>query len=405
MKRFTYCGFISFSALAMVLMGAMPAQAAVAVGDKPELSVPAVGGGTIDLKKLKGKIVMLDFWATWCRPCMDEAPHMVEINKKYGPKGLQIIGISLDNDAATMQRVAKEVGFTWPQHIDKGDVKAQFGVSGIPSVFLIGPEGDVLWQGHPANLDAALEKAFKENPPRLVDEKILVAAQELLTSAEGKAQDGDAVGAIKLMGRIPKAAKVDEDFAAKFEEVSKSLEASAGKLLKEVEPQIEKGEYVEAIARLKDLSASLEGTDTGKEARRRLTQVQAMPAARKAVQTAQKEGKAKEGLAVAQKLKSSGKHELAYPRFKALAKQFPDTAAGAKAAKAVAQYENDKEFVQRVMEKEASVKAKGTLNIARAYAKNNRPDLARSKYQSIIDEYPGTSFAKTAEQEMAALGS
>src|SRR5271170_227319 len=96
-----------------VLCLVAPALGTVQVGDTPQIQFTAADGTHVDLAALKGKIVIVDMWATWCGPCMAEAGHMVQINQKYGDKGLQIIGISLDQDKPTMLAVAKEKGFTW----------------------------------------------------------------------------------------------------------------------------------------------------------------------------------------------------------------------------------------------------------------------------------------------------
>ena len=126
-------------------------RAAVNVGDQPKLEFKSADGTPVSLDQLKGKMVVVDFWATWCGPCMAEAGHMVELNSKYAPQGLQIIGISLDQDKTKMASTAKEKGFVWPQYFDglvwQNKLAGEWGVHGIPQTFLIGPEGKVLWKG------------------------------------------------------------------------------------------------------------------------------------------------------------------------------------------------------------------------------------------------------------------
>src|SRR5947209_13355378 len=170
-----------FGALLLLVLAPRSSRGAVAVGDQPKLEFKAADGTPVSLDKLKGKLVVVDFWATWCGPCMAQAGHMVELNNKYGPQGLQVIGISLDQDKQQMLATAKEKGFTWPQYFDglvwENKLAGTWGVHGIPATFLIGPDGKVLWTGHPGHIDAPLAQAFKEHPPVLVDPAVLADAK------------------------------------------------------------------------------------------------------------------------------------------------------------------------------------------------------------------------------------
>ncbi len=138
----------------------------VSVGSQPSLEFQSTAGQTIKLDSYRGKIVLIDFWATWCGPCMAELPNMLATEKTYGPRGLQILGISLDRDANALARVVRDKNIPWPQHLDEnGDVSRRFGVDSIPRCFLIGTDGAVLWTGHPSDLQTQLTKAFAQHPP------------------------------------------------------------------------------------------------------------------------------------------------------------------------------------------------------------------------------------------------
>jgi thiol-disulfide isomerase/thioredoxin len=103
----------------------------------------------------KGKVVMLDFWATWCGPCMMEVPGLVKGYNEFHPKGLEILGISLDqpNAAEKVKSVTADKGMTWPQVYDgkywKAEVADLYGIQSIPAAFLVdGDTGEVLAAGN-----------------------------------------------------------------------------------------------------------------------------------------------------------------------------------------------------------------------------------------------------------------
>lgn len=389
----------------LLVLAAVPALGEVEVGDKPALELKSTDGTSITSENLKGKLVLLDFWATWCGPCVREAPHMVALNQKYGPKGLQIIGISLDRDAAALAKGAKDLKLAWPHHLDVGSrVSGQFGVNGIPHVFLISPKGEVLWHGHPAQMDGPIEKAFKEHPPQLVDPRTLAKAKELLVDIEARSEAGETAAAMKLLAKVPAEAKADGDTAARIDAARKSVEAEADKMIGEVDPLIAEGKYVPAINRLKDLSKALAGTPAGATARKKLNELLAKPEARQQAEAADKASRSEEALAVAQSLQKEKKDDQAYFKFKSIVREFPGTEAANTAAGHVKRYESDKAFVKRVIEKEAATKAKAALSMARSYKGARKIDQARAKYQSIITDFPGTPYAETAKQEMASLG-
>lgn len=119
-------------------------------------------GKEIRIADYKGKVVMVDFWAAWCGPCMTEAPNVVRTYVKYHPKGFEIIGISLDHTKDQMLKAVKEKGMTWRQYFDgrgwENAVSQAYGIQAIPATYLVGPDGKVITnQTRGPKLEAELE--------------------------------------------------------------------------------------------------------------------------------------------------------------------------------------------------------------------------------------------------------
>ncbi|MCX7887579.1 MAG: TlpA family protein disulfide reductase [Verrucomicrobiae bacterium] len=132
-----------------------------------ELKYTAVDGREVDLSKMRGKVVLVDFWATWCAPCRREVPNVVAAYQKYRDKGFEVVGISLDEDKEAMIAYTKEHGMTWPQHCDgKGwhnEISTRFGVQSIPAMWLVDKKGMIRsTDARGEQLAVWIEKLLKE---------------------------------------------------------------------------------------------------------------------------------------------------------------------------------------------------------------------------------------------------
>jgi len=114
----------------------------------PNISSPTPQGGSVALEDLRGKVVMIDFWASWCRPCRMENPNVVKAYNKYKGAGFEILGVSLDNNKQKWVDAIAKDGLTWPHISDLGGWGSQpaaaYGVSSIPATYLLDREGKII---------------------------------------------------------------------------------------------------------------------------------------------------------------------------------------------------------------------------------------------------------------------
>lgn len=114
---------------------------------------------------LTGRVYVLEFWATWCPPCVQSIPHMIELANKYKNSAVSFIAISVDRTSEPVKRMVKSKGITYHVGMDNG-LSEKYSVRGVPSAFIIDRSGKVAWQGHPMepSFEPALVNALKTSP-------------------------------------------------------------------------------------------------------------------------------------------------------------------------------------------------------------------------------------------------
>ena len=133
----------------------------------PDIALPGPDGQTYRLSSLRGKWVLIDFWASWCRPCRMENPNVVRLYQKYHPKGFEIFGVSLDYQREAWVQAIKQDNLTWTHVSDlKGwqSAAAQlYRINSIPSTILVDPEGRIAAKGlRGSSLEAKLREIYGE---------------------------------------------------------------------------------------------------------------------------------------------------------------------------------------------------------------------------------------------------
>jgi len=152
-------------AVACLLLSTQPAAAILQKGDKaPAIKLVTTSGQPVTLNNYKGYVLVMDFFATWCVPCKESIPHLNALNKKYGAKGLQILGVSVDEGGdREVKNFVTERKISYPVAIAGEDLQTEYGLRSIPTVYVINKKGMVAekFQGYSDQTGRAMEEAIK----------------------------------------------------------------------------------------------------------------------------------------------------------------------------------------------------------------------------------------------------
>jgi len=121
----------------------------------PDFTLLSIDGKTVTLSQLRGKVILLDFWATWCAPCRSAIPHLNNLHKAYRERGLEIIGVSLDKGSPEqVRRFAVNMGIQYTIIMANDEVVKNYDISPIPTTYLIDRDGHISnkWVGFSQNL-------------------------------------------------------------------------------------------------------------------------------------------------------------------------------------------------------------------------------------------------------------
>ena len=139
--------------LSFLLCCSRAGETGVNPGDAPpEIKLPSLGGKEISLADFKGKTVLLNFWASWCGPCVEELPSLQRLYQQLSNRNFVVVGVGIDDNQESLGEFKQRFGLTFPILVDEGgDSKSSYKISGVPESFIISADGKLLMFPDPEN--------------------------------------------------------------------------------------------------------------------------------------------------------------------------------------------------------------------------------------------------------------
>jgi len=165
MKLFKQPVLLSLLMVTALLSSVLISPSVIAKTPAPDFTLKSKEGKNVRLSDLRGQVVLLNFWASWCGPCRQEMPILDEIHNKYKPLGFSVLGVNLDAKSSKAINYLKDTPVTFPVLYDpKGDVSGEYGVQIMPSTVIIDKDGNVryLHEGYKTGYEDDYVKQIKE---------------------------------------------------------------------------------------------------------------------------------------------------------------------------------------------------------------------------------------------------
>lgn len=392
--------------LSLVALAPQPATAAVSVGDTVDFKMKTAEGQAFTAEDLRGRLVVVEFWATWCGPCIQMIPHLKEMNRNYQNRGVTMISVSTDRDARDAKRMIAQKKMDWTMVLNAEQdrsLTAHFfaGSYSIPNAFLVSPEGEVLWNGHPARLEAQLKDALKNHPPDADGGAARRGGGNAGAAADPETPEGIADAAVdalrernpdfqtlfRLLESLPEAALEEPVVLRRGRAVARAL----GRLTDEQNEGLAlyRETYPERAQLLDAWVEAATNAELGQDPDAPTREVHPAVLTRK--------------LAEAKTAAANEDMVTAYDSYRWIIDRAPDSSAAAAARPVVEELEADAEFMAAYEKAVREAEAESGLTMARNLVNADMDDAAAEAYREVIEHYGDTDAARAARRELRNL--
>jgi len=394
MSRLIFCRFVTVMILLAVGLPAL-ANARYKVGQDVEFEMVTADDEKFSSQDLKGKLVVVEFWATWCGPCVRMIPHLREINSEYKSQGVAMISVSVDSkrDLPKARKMIREKRMAWTMVLDAEQgrpLDKQFfkGGYGIPHAFLISPDGKLLWEGHPGSLEKQIKSALKTHSPYEYSGEEAGDADALPSDALELAKLARMAVAgepeFRQLLILAKALPEDQLTHAKVKSFGRSVKRALGKLegdMLEVYEAYRENDPEGAAALDLWLTSASGSISDGTEGN--FHEASPRQVARKFKQ--------------GEKAEAAGDMVTAYECYRWIVNRAPNSDEAMLAQDVVLTLEADPEFMAQLEQQAREKAAADLMKMAANYINAEMSEKAEQVYQDVIDQYPTTQAAKDAK--------